>query len=604
MNSKPNPTLHALLSNPYSPPFIYIHHPHHPSSSPSVLSSFPPNCLVTKVDGVEHHTPRLLYSSILSQLTSHLSKLSQLSSHLPTSSQLFSSSSHLSGPSELSTMESEEGVSTWDGFSRKLKQIHKDIKSLSSDQPAEVDTSSTFDTLHTLGHAGLSNISESIGQGSSRDATTKRQTQASGSKEKKNTQKKQPLKEDEKDDSDEIEEREKTLVVIITKAERLRSSFGHGWSVITRMAELTDLPITVIFCSQLPWDELRPPRGDSLEPVHIYIPPPSRQNLTQSLLPCSSHPLWSRFLDLIISSLSHLPPYPIEEIHYLSLSLWPIYIRPLPPHSEQTLLSLPSPTPDTPPLTITLKLLTDLKLQLSLALQASTETLLPRLIGRSEFLKAFLPISKTTSRPTLPQPPPLELPLCGKYLLIASYCASQNPPKSDVRLFGRGTGPDGKRKKGGGRRTGYGKMRIGKVPQRLLGPKPFGLDRMLAMFSSLFSEHVPRPEDLDSSGSESEEEMDGWLVSVEEQRKRVERKRRREEERDLKWEEEVEHLSMSVRLWTLIPQLENQNLLKRISPMDRLDNMMFRCEVDYDTVKNLARELKFTLDDYLYEGTF
>lgn len=29
---------------------------------------------------------------------------------------------------------------------------------------------------------------------------------------------------------------------------------------------------------------------------------------------------------------------------------------------------------------------------------------------------------------------------------------------------------------------------------------------------------------------------------------------------------------------------------------------MLRCEVDYETVRTLARELKITLDEYLYEA--
>jgi origin recognition complex subunit 5 len=37
--------------------------------------------------------------------------------------------------------------------------------------------------------------------------------------------------------------------------------------------------------------------------------------------------------------------------------------------------------------------------------------------------------------------------------------------------------------------------------------------------------------------------------------------------------------------------------------VDRLDNIMLRCEVEYEEVKSLAKELKITLDEYLYEAT-
>lgn len=52
-----------------------------------------------------------------------------------------------------------------------------------------------------------------------------------------------------------------------------------------------------------------------------------------------------------------------------------------------------------------------------------------------------------------------------------------------------------------------------------------------------------------------------------------------------------------------IPELESQGLLRRMSPVDRLDNIMLRCEVEYEEVKSLAKELKITLDEYLYEAT-
>lgn len=208
------------------------------------------------------------------------------------------------------------------------------------------------------------------------------------------------------------------------------------------------------------------------------------------LLPCSKHPLWPRFLDLLLSSVLSICQPKIEELHYLSLSLWPIYTSNLPPH--KSMIHLPNQSypisngviPEE--IEITIKLLTDLKHKLSLSLASSIENLLPRLIGSHEFTKSLLPKSTTNNSNTtntsssisdfgrlgsglglgssLPKPPSMELTLIEKFLLVAAYTASYNPPKSDIRLFGRGALIDGKRKKGGGtRRTGYGRVRIGKV---------------------------------------------------------------------------------------------------------------------------------------------
>jgi origin recognition complex subunit 5 len=55
--------------------------------------------------------------------------------------------------------------------------------------------------------------------------------------------------------------------------------------------------------------------------------------------------------------------------------------------------------------------------------------------------------------------------------------------------------------------------------------------------------------------------------------------------------------------WGQIPELESQGLLRRTSPADRLDNITLRCETDYDDVKTLAKDLRMTLDEYLYEAT-
>ena len=171
------------------------------------------------------------------------------------------------------------------------------------------------------------------------------------------------------------------------------------------------------------------------------------------LLPSSTHPLWARFLDLIIPVLSHLIPSPTLELEYISECLWPIYTASLPPHQEQNLLNKPyaDPTNPPPPLNVNMKLLTELKHSMSVPLAMTIEELLTRRIGRYNFTTTK---SKTDHG---------VLETCSKFLIVAGYCASYNPPKSDQRLFGR-IGVDGKRRRGGAtRRAGYGRTRIGKV---------------------------------------------------------------------------------------------------------------------------------------------
>jgi origin recognition complex subunit 5 len=57
-------TLALVLSTPSPPAFIYIHHPHQPTSS--VALNLPPAS--ARVDAIECHTAKLLWSTIISRL--------------------------------------------------------------------------------------------------------------------------------------------------------------------------------------------------------------------------------------------------------------------------------------------------------------------------------------------------------------------------------------------------------------------------------------------------------------------------------------------------------------------------------------------------------
>ncbi|KAI8620407.1 origin recognition complex subunit 5 C-terminus-domain-containing protein [Chytriomyces sp. MP71] len=71
----------------------------------------------------------------------------------------------------------------------------------------------------------------------------------------------------------------------------------------------------------------------------------------------------------------------------------------------------------------------------------------------------------------------MDLPYNTLYLLLASFIASYNPKGLDVRFFAR-AGEKRKGKKSGREK----KTTSAKLRQQLLGPKPFPLERMLAIF--------------------------------------------------------------------------------------------------------------------------
>ena len=75
-----------LLSHPGSVPFIFYHHPHHVSFA--ALPELPKRCHVISLDTIEHHTPRIIYSSGIKQLD----------------------------------RTSASDITTWDGFARALRE--------------------------------------------------------------------------------------------------------------------------------------------------------------------------------------------------------------------------------------------------------------------------------------------------------------------------------------------------------------------------------------------------------------------------------------------------------------------------------------------------
>lgn len=226
---------------------------------------------------------------------------------------------------------------------------------------------------------------------------------------------------------------------------------------------------------------------------------------------------------------------------------------------------------------------------------------------------AAMPVTK----PPIPKPALPRLPLYAKYLVLAAYCASYNSPRTDLRMFGRGpltlrgktrrsgvdaAGSAGRGYEGSGsagKKSGAGLKKVktlgkvGKVPQGLLGPKSFPLERMLAIFQSLLAEHGFREdlydsEDLSDSDSESDRsegddaaamDVDGAddvlgspsrrkrnskrnvnssgrdildFSMVDDESRRMDRKRRKDNAKLRSWEEEVEEIARSIGLFALV----------------------------------------------------
>jgi origin recognition complex subunit 5 len=142
-----------------------------------------------------------------------------------------------------------------------------------------------------------------------------------------------------------------------------------------------------------------------------------------------------------------------------------------------------------------------------------------------------------------------ELPYYTKFLLIATYLASYNPPKFDVRYFAKAS-EERKKKKGGGTRKGARVDKLGgKMRQQLLGPKVFPVERMLAIFYSIIDEQIDDTIDIQLQ----------------------------------------------------ITSLTTLRLLVRSTSIDRLDGAKYKSNVNFEFIKLVAKSVRFEIDKYLYD---
>lgn len=189
-----------------------------------------------------------------------------------------------------------------------------------------------------------------------------------------------------------------------------------------------------------------------------------------------------------------------QELQYIAAARWPGFCKPLLDQYKasgdidmESGEAFPPPTDD-----VRMRLTKTFNPTLTAALEA----LLPRLTNAADWALANAPpddllmlprtqgVQPTGTQSGVPQGTALAaLPRMGKFILVAAFLASTNPAKSDVRMFGRGL-DERKRKRRATRATG--KTRGGgpsKVAQRLLGPAPFTIDRMIAILGALLEEN-------------------------------------------------------------------------------------------------------------------
>ncbi|KAG8999673.1 hypothetical protein FRB90_012025 [Tulasnella sp. 427] len=421
------------------------------------------------------------------------------------------------------------------------------------------------------------------------------------------------------------------LVLMFMNAERLKETVPALIVPLTRLRELAQMPVTTIFLSSAPWSESSPPIGTSSEPYMVSITSRSKQDVILSLnsrfpktvastsayRPTSDaydpilKPLHAIFLGVLYDACTPYTTDP-DELEYLAYAMWPGFVRPVledwwaeekdrkdesdnvngfhdqtAGHQDGRSLPPDSATP------LLIK-------QFIVSFQSSFPPLYNRSISATAFLRAqaaqpsfrlsqrFSASAMANINATLPSSPKkIGVGLFGstdgsdlgaslsnqkKLLLVAAYISSFNPARTDLRMFGRvaeGVAKKGRARRAGGIGTGkslHGR-KAAKVPQVLLGPNSFTLERLLAIYGALLVEH--------GDGHTDPAQLRPGEVEVE------------------------VHRTMILATLTELIQLR---LVNRIGQADRLDNnLMLKCNVGFDVAEGFAREMKFSISELLWD---
>ncbi|KAJ7251118.1 putative origin recognition complex, subunit 5-like protein [Mycena haematopus] len=389
------------------------------------------------------------------------------------------------------------------------------------------------------------------------------------------------------------------IVIVVERPERLSEQQPDLLVPLTRLAELTQLDLSVVFVSDVPWEDMRPPFGGSPDPYYVDVLPLSKEALLRRLesafhtLCCGSentaganpyHPnlrsIYSQYLSVLLDSCSLYVQDP-NELQYIAAARWPGFVKPIldahnhRPGEDVDMDGNDEPALKPPPEDVRMRLIRIFKPSFNKAL----ETLYPRLDHAAHWAASNEPEPNLLAKsPIQTQPLPdsdgeaqnedrrlVDLPRMSKFILVAAYLASTNPHTSDLRMFGRGL--DEKKRK---RRARKSKGGSAKAPQRVLGPNPFPLDRIIAILGALLEEN-----DVDRRLAAPEYTIPGEQTDMEIAR---------------------------VGIYNAIIELSDIGLLHRTSALDKLDGPpTFKCGISYSTSAALAQQIEVPLDDLLWD---
>ncbi|XP_051547134.1 origin recognition complex subunit 5 [Myxocyprinus asiaticus] len=315
-----------------------------------------------------------------------------------------------------------------------------------------------------------------------------------------------------------------TRYIILDKAERMRDMDFSLLPVLLRLQELVDDNVTVILLSEIVWEKFRPNTG-CFEPLLFHFPDYSKAELVQ-ILSQDHHPsytpeLYASYINILLGVFFSVCR-DLRELRHLAALNFPKFCEPL-EKGEATESDIH-------------KLWRNIEPHLQRAMQ----TVYLREVSSIQWEQQQMDEKEATTPRGLSAHAHIELPYYSKFLLIAAYLASYNPARTDRRFFVKS---HGKLKK-----TNFLKKHE-KTSNHLLGPKPFPLDRLLAIFYSVVDSRV----------------------------------------------------APTASIFSQITSLVILQLLTLVGHDDQLDSPKYKCAVSLDFIIAISRTVSFDVVKYLYD---
>eukprot|EP00058_Branchiostoma_floridae_P011778 XP_002597266.1 hypothetical protein BRAFLDRAFT_260887 [Branchiostoma floridae] len=329
-----------------------------------------------------------------------------------------------------------------------------------------------------------------------------------------------------------IEDRElqeETMYIVLDKAERLREMDMNILPAFLRLGELTGCNVCVVLLTEIVWEKFRAGTG-MCEPLVLHFPDYTKDELLEIL--SSDCPtgytkdFYMSYINIVLS-VFYMACRNLNEIRHLALLNFPKFCEPI-KKGEATEEDVH-------------KLWRNIEPHLRKALQ----TVYLREVSSAQWERmqeeAATQESSSANIKTLTGKVNMELPFYSKFLLIAAYLASYNPARTDRRFFLKHAG---KMKK-----TVQQMKRDERASSQLLGPKPFPLDRLMAIFYSIVEGKV----------------------------------------------------APTANIYSQISSLVTLRLMTQVGSDDQLDGAKFKCTVGLDFMRSIARTVNFDIIRYLYD---